>query len=308
VLNSGRLRLLGLLEVMGTVRAVAETAHLSASTVSQQLSVLEKETRCQLLERSGRQVRLTPAGLLLARRGREILDRMAEVEEEVRALDGGPGGTVRLGVFQSAIYTLAVPAAARLATTHPQLRLELVELEPHASGQALRGGEVDVVVTTTDAGGLSRGPDLDIVPLGVDPVVLVLPCDHPLASRTTVALAACAQESWACDQSPSYMADLTLRLCREAGFEPRVACRFNNTLMLQKYVASGRSVALLPSLAVTSEHAVVTRELSPPVRRTISIAVRRGAGRRAEVAAVVSVLRDHPDVPGLTAPDRGGPA
>lgn len=305
MLNSGRLQLLSLLEILGTVRAVAETVHLSASTVSQQLAVLERETRCQLLERTGRQLRLTPAGLLLARRGREILDRMAEVEAELRALDGEPVGTVRLGAFQSAIYTLAVPAVTRLASTHPHLRLELVELEPHASGRALRAGEVDVIVTTTDSGGLSRGPDLDVTPLGVDSVVLVLPRGHPLASRRTVALAACAEESWVCDQSRSYMADLTLRLCRESGFEPRVACRFNNTLMLQKYVASGRFVALLPSLAITADHAVVTRELSPPVRRNISIAVRRGMSRRATVTAVVSALRDHPDIPALTAPAEG---
>lgn len=59
--------MLSLLETLGTVRAVAETLRLSASTVSQQLAVLERETRCQLLERVGRRVRLTPAGLLPAR-------------------------------------------------------------------------------------------------------------------------------------------------------------------------------------------------------------------------------------------------
>lgn len=56
---------------------------------------------------------------------------MADVEAELRALNDEPIGTVRLAVFQSAIYSLAVPAANRLATTHPHLRLELVEMEPH---------------------------------------------------------------------------------------------------------------------------------------------------------------------------------
>ena len=62
VLNPWRLRLLGLLDSLGTVRAVAETLHLSPSTVSQQLAVLETETRSRLLERSGRRVRLTRPG------------------------------------------------------------------------------------------------------------------------------------------------------------------------------------------------------------------------------------------------------
>ncbi|MFC7987344.1 LysR family transcriptional regulator [Streptomyces sp. NPDC057336] len=304
MLNSGRLRLLSLLDTLGTVRAVADTLHLSASTVSQQLAVLETETRCPLLERTGRRVRLTPAGLLLARRGREILDRMAETEAELRALNDEPSGTVRLGVFQSAIYTLAVPAATRLAASHPHLRVELTEMEPHESGPALRSGEADVIVTTTDYTGLSWGTDLEVISLGTDSVVLVLPRAHPLASRTTVSLAACKDETWACDRPQSYMADLTLRLCRESGFEPRVACRFGNYLMLLRHVETTGSIALLPALAVTPDHAVVTRGLNPPVRRNIAVLVRRGTTRRAEVTAVIAALRDHPELPALAAPGR----
>ncbi|MBB4682857.1 LysR substrate-binding domain-containing protein [Amycolatopsis jiangsuensis] len=304
MLSSWRLQLLSRLETLGTVRAVAESLHLSASTVSQQLAVLETETRSRLLERSGRRVRLTPAGLLLARRGREILDQMAEAEDELRALNDEPIGTVRLGVFQSAVFTLAVPAATRLATTHPHLHVELIESEPHESAAALRAGEVDVIVTTTDYTGLSWGADLEIIPLGTDPVVLVLPPGHRLARRPAVSLATCVDETWAGDRPQSYMAQLTERLCREAGFEPRIACRFGNCLMQLRHVESGASIALLPALAVGPDHAVVTRELSTPVYRNITIVVRRGGTKRAAVNAVVAALRDHPEIPELSTPDR----
>lgn len=303
MLNPWRLRLLGLLDNLGTVRAVAESLHMSPSTVSQQLAVLETETRSRLLERSGRRVRLTRTGIVLARRGREILDRMAEAEAELRALNDEPIGTVRLGVFQSAIHTLAVPAAAHLAQSHPHLRVELIEYEPHESGPALRAGEVDVIVTTTDYVEFPWDQDLEIIPLGTDQVVLVLPPDHPLARRRVVDLAACADEPWACDRPGSYMADLILRLCRESGFEPRVACRFGNYLLLLQHVEAGRSVTLLPALAVSSDHAVVTRELTTPVHRNVTIVVRRGTAPRAAVGAVVGALLDHPDIPALSVPD-----
>ena len=302
MLNPWRLRLLGLLDSLGTVRAVAETLHLSPSTVSQQLAVLEKETHSRLLERSGRRVRLTRTGALLARRGREILDRMAEAEAELRALNDEPIGTVRLGIFQSAIHTLAVPAAARLADTHPRLHVELIESEPHESGRALRAGELDVVVTTTDWVEFPWDGDFEISPLGTDPVVLVLPPQHPLAGRRVVDLAACAGEAWACDVPGSYMDELTRRLCRESGFEPRVSCRFSNYLLLLRHVEAGRSVALLPALAVAPDHAVVTRELTTPVHRNVAIVARRGAPRPAAVDAVVGALLDHPDIPALRAP------
>ena len=249
MLNPWRLRLLGLLDSLGTVRAVAETLHLSPSTVSQQLAVLETETRSRLLERSGRRVRLTRSGVVLARRGREILDRMAEAEAELRALNDEPIGTVRLGSFQSAIYTLAVPAVARLATSHPHLHVELIESEPHESGPALRTGEVDVIVTTTDYVEFPWDRDLEIIPLGADPVVLVLPPDHPLTRRRVVDLAGVRR------------GDVGVRPPRlvhgraDPAAVPRVRLRapgglpFANYLLLLQHVESGRSVALLPALA-----------------------------------------------------------
>lgn len=306
MLNPWRLRLLGLLDSLGTVRAVAETLHMSPSTVSQQLAVLETETHSRLLERSGRRVRLTRTGVALARRGREILDQMAEAEAELRALNDEPIGTIRLGVFQSAIHTLAVPAAAALAESHPHLHLELIESEPHESGPALRTGEADLIITTTDYVGVPWASDIEIIPLGTDPVVLVLPPDHPLARRRVVDLAACARETWACDRPGSYMAELTQRLCRESGFEPRVACRFGNYLLLLQHVEAARSVALLPALAVAPSHTVVTRELTTPLHRNVAIVVRRGAAPRAAVDAVVETLLDHPDIPALSAPGPAG--
>jgi DNA-binding transcriptional LysR family regulator len=303
MLNPWRLRLLSRLDTLGTVRAVAQDANLSASSVSQQLAVLEAETRTQLLERTGRRVRLTPAGLMLARRARAILDHMDTVEAELRSLGEEPVGLVRLGAFQSAIHTMAVPAVTRLADAYPHLEVELLELEPHESIPALRGGDADVIITTTDFVALPLGADLDIVPLATDPIVLVSAADVP---RGPVSLSAYADSPWALDTPQSYMADLTLRLCRESGFEPRVVCRFSNYLMTLQHVEAGLSIALLPLLAVDRRYRVTTRELATPVTRTIAAVVRRGTPLRAGVNVVLDALRQPPDLPGLAAwVDRG---
>ncbi len=136
---------------------------------------------------------------------------MAEAEAELCALnDGELIGTVRLGVFQSAITTLAVPWRRRLATTHPHLHVELVEMEPHESGTCTALGEADVIVTTTQTiAGLPWGADPEITSLGTDSVVLRCRVAIRLASRTAVNLAACEEETWACDRPQScHMADL----------------------------------------------------------------------------------------------------
>ncbi len=174
-LDPRRLRLLADLAALGTVRAVAAHGNLSASAVSQQLGVLERETRTPLLERTGRRVRLTAAGVILARRAREILASMDAAEAELRGLGDEPAGTVTLAVFQSAVHALAVPAVARLAQRHPDLDVVIQEAEPHDSMRALRRGDVDVIVTTTDFVGAELDPAIDLVPIGADAIVAVLP-------------------------------------------------------------------------------------------------------------------------------------
>ncbi|NSC19975.1 LysR family transcriptional regulator [Streptomyces albus subsp. chlorinus] len=298
MMNPWRLQLLSRLDTLGTVRAVAQATNLSPSNVSSQLAALESETGTQLLERTGRRVRLTPAGLILARRARTLLEQMAGIEAELRGFGEEPAGRVRLGAFQSAIHTMAVPAVTRLTREHPQLDIELLELEPHESMPALRIGDADIIITTTDFDELPLGPDIDLVPLATDPILLVVPPDHPAARRGAVDLAAYADEPWAFDKPQSYMANLALRLCRQARFEPQVVCRFSNYMMTLQHVEAGLSIALLPGLAVDlGRYRVTTRELSTPVTRTITAAIRRGSPPRAAVRAVLDALRHNPDLP-----------
>ncbi|WP_430788637.1 LysR family transcriptional regulator [Actinoplanes sp. G11-F43] len=290
-LNPWRLRLLADLATYGTVRAVAQRGTMSPSAVSQQLATLERETRTALLERTGRRVRLTAAGVLLAGRAREILAAMDAAEAELRGFADEPVGTVTLAAFQSAVHALAEPAIADLAVRHPDVTVVLLELEPHDSMPALRRGDVDVIVTTADFAGTELDPAIDLVPIAADSIVLVLPVGHPLAGQESVRLELCADARWTFDVAGSYMSALATRLCREAGFEPAVICRFNNYMLALRHVEKGGSVTMLPSLAVDPRYQVVTRPLDPPMTRRITAAVRRSPAPRPEVTAVLTALR-----------------
>lgn len=289
-LNPWRLRLLCQLETLGTVRAVASAAHQSASSVSQQLAVLESETGARLLERTGRRVQLTTAGHLLASRARDILDRMADAETELRALGDEPSGVVRVAAFQSAIHSLIVPATAVLRAAHPALEVHVDELEPHESTSALLRGDVDIAITTTDFLDAPRHPDVHLVPLRTDAIVLVVPPGHRLARQDRTDLAAFAGEDWTFDLPGTYMDGLATRLCRQAGFEPRVVCRFNNYLIALQHVESAGSVTLLPELAVDPRYDVVTLGLTPPTHRRITAAIRSSSAARASVTVVLDAL------------------
>jgi DNA-binding transcriptional LysR family regulator len=292
MLSPWRLRLLAQLESLGTIRAVAAALNLSPSSVSQQLTVLQREARTVLLEHHGRRVSLTPAGLRLAAHAREILQRIELAEADLAERRTEPVGEVRVAAFSSALHALVLPAAGRLRAQHPRLQLALTEGEPHESLRVLRRGEVDLAVVYDFADGwLPVDDQISSVRLGRDPIVLVLPAEHAQAGAGTVELATLAGERWAMDEPGSYLGEVTARRCRLAGFEPVVAGRYASYALLLEHVRSGLAIAALPALAVHGRDGLAVRALTPALTRTIRVAAPTGPAPVSAVQVVVQELR-----------------
>ncbi|CAN5355394.1 LysR family transcriptional regulator [soil metagenome] len=291
-LNPWRLHLLDVFERLGTVRAVAAELLLSPSTVSQQFTVLESETGLQLFERAGRSLTLTAAGLLLVDRARELRDHMDTIEAELAEIATTPAGHVRLGGFASSVSSLLIPAVHRLAHSHPQLQVELLEIEPRDAINALHQGLCDLIVTVDEADGALLSPSIAVAPLTSDPLMVVLPPGHPLVSRATISLIDLAQEPWALDLPGTYLGEFVPRECRLAGFEPEVAARFSSYGVMLSHVAAGLSVAVLPQLAIPPGAGVIALPVTGLANRRIVSAVRTGAARRSALASVMGALQE----------------
>ena len=297
MLDLRRLRLLRELRDRGTVGAVATALDYSPSAVSQQLRVLERETGVELLERSGRRIRLTEAGLTLARHAERLLAAAEEAEAELAAADGSVTGTVRIAAFQTATLALIPSALSALALAHPQLRLEVIEAEPEAALHALALGELDLVIADEweyvpriRLEGLLREELLS------ERVRLVLPAGHPLAGGgKPVRLAALAEAPWACGPPPSAHDKLVQRACRVlGGFSPDVRHRSTDLLVLFTLVRTGHAVTLLPDLVRAEEDSTLAvRDLAEgPLTRLVFAAVRAATAERPALAAVRASLRE----------------
>ena len=290
-LNPWRLTLLEVFERLGTVRAVATELHVSPSTVSQQLAVLETEIGTPLFERVGRRLELTSTGEVLVERARQLRDHMDSIEAELADLAKRPTGRVRVGGFASSVSSILVPAVRALAASHPELTVELLEIEPSESTTALLQGRCDLIVTVDESDGTLLSPSIVVTPLATDPLRVVLPIGHPAATSTAVALAELARERWALDLDDTYLGELVPRLCRLAGFEPSVAGRFSSYSVMLQHVGAGLSVAILPELAIGTAETVVRRPVDGLADRHIVAAVRTGAARRSAIEVTLDALR-----------------
>src|SRR3954449_4796435 len=125
MLDLRRLRLLRELAARGTIGAVAEALTYSPSAVSQQLARLQREAGGALLERVGRNVRLTAAAQTLVGHTEALLARLEAAEAELEGTAEDISGTLRVAAIQSACLYLLAPALRRLSAEHPVLRVEV---------------------------------------------------------------------------------------------------------------------------------------------------------------------------------------
>src|SRR5919205_2625940 len=197
-LDLRRLRLLRELDARGTLSAVATALGYTPSAVSQQLTVLEKEVGAHLLEKAGRGVRLTDAGRLLAQHAGVLLSAAEAAHADLASLTGEIRGTVRAGGLQSATRRVLIPAVARMLVDHPQMRVEISELELEQALPELRLGALDLVISDEyDGHPRPRPAGLRFELLHEEPLKLVLPAAHPCAGHDRpAAVAALRNDVW----------------------------------------------------------------------------------------------------------------
>src|SRR5512132_4322083 len=295
MLNVQRLRVLREVLAQGSFSEAANALNYTQSAVSQAIATLETEAGVPLIERDRRGVRPTTAGERLAEHAGRILTQLDAAEAELGAIAGIAGGELRLASFPTAGATLMPLAIAAFRSAHPEVTLSLVEGEPEELIPRLRDGEFDLGLIFEFEGTGELGPGLRSSPLFEDPMRLALPKGHRLARADQVTLGGLSDEAWVQTSEASACARHVVRVCRAAGFEPRVSFESDDYLTVQGLVAAGVGVALIPQLALsqTVSYDIAVRELQPdgPVRHVVVATPGTGVSLPA-AAAMLEILRD----------------
>lgn len=285
MIDPRRLRVLEAVAMHGSVAAAAEALHVTAPAVSQQLLALEREAGASLVDRSGRQVRLTAAGRLLAGHGEKIAAQLRQAERDLAELTGQAAGPVRIAAFQSVMAPLIGPVLRDLAAGNPAIQPAVTERWGPAAVADLRLGDLDIVLTEYDAAGPPPAePGLGLRHLAFDPYLLVIPPDWQVTPRTLRDLAG---RPWVAGPPGTACDHALQRLSAEAGLDIAavdVCVEFPSVLAL---VAAGRGAAVIPQLALAQ--APVTVCALPPLGGR-HIAAWHQAGPALPTPATIAVL------------------
>ncbi|MCA4134327.1 LysR substrate-binding domain-containing protein [Arthrobacter sp. M4] len=279
MLDVRRLRLLHELKIRGTLADVADAMKYSPSSVSQQLSLLEKEAGVKLLRKSGRRVQLTPQAEILVEHTAELLKTLEQAETELAASLTAVTGTVRLAVFQSAALALMPDFLTAMRSEFPDVRVEMTQREPETALYETWARDFDLVVAEQYPGHAApHHAGLDRATLTTDALRLATP-PVELGGEAINSLADTAGLPWVMEPHGAASRHWAEQTCRQAGFEPDVRYETADLQAQIRLIESGNAVAIMPDLVWTGRsRSVQLLELPGLPRRTIFTSTRT-AGR-----------------------------
>ncbi len=285
------LRAIAALAAHGSMTAAAGTLGYTPSAVSQQIARLERDVRQTLIERRGRTVTLTEAGRIMADAAARVVAELEAMGAQLQANSNTVAGDLRVAAFATAARGLLPPAVRALTLAHPDLHLQVLEVDSHRAVELVTRGTVDLAVAHDWQGmPLVIADGIQARHLGDDVSDILVPSDHRLAGAPGVEFAELADESWLYEPG-SVAHDFLLHAYREAPVTARFGHMVTEYASQIAMVANGLGVALVPRMGrgplPAGVRALTVR--SAPVRRIYGV-WRAATGPRPALGATLRAL------------------
>jgi DNA-binding transcriptional LysR family regulator len=295
MLDVHQLRVLAEVARTGSYTAAAKALGYTQPAVSYQMRGLERTVGVPLAIKVGRSVQLTAAGRKLATHADSVLAALRAVENEFEALAAHTADIVRLSAIQSTCVAVVPGAMAKLRRNHPDIEVILHQAACPDSYRLLRSGEIDLALMCdldiSDEAQQTVVPDAQMMrlPLLTDRRCVLLPADHPLAARPTLALEDLATERWILETGRSRF----LVNCAKAGFEPRVTATTDDQTTIHNLVANRVGIAMMDGLGLAPQQdpQLAIRPLSDWPRRRVYALLWPDMIRVPAVSALLGSLR-----------------
>ena len=173
-----------------------------------------------------------------------MFDALDVAVHDARSASEGESGRLVVGYPSSLAYSGLPELLRAFRTRFPSIEISLRELPPADQIDGLKAGSLDVGFVRTSL----DDPTLSAELVRREPLMVVLPDDHPLGRQRSIPLKALAREPFVMfprARGPAFF-DQLMALCGRAGFTPRIVQEAAQ-LDIVSLVAAGFGVTLMPS-------------------------------------------------------------
>lgn len=267
----------------------AERCFVSQPTLSGQIKKLEDTLGIQLVERNGRQVRMTEAGREVAQQARRVLAEARAIKDLAAAFRDPLKGRLQMGVIPTVAPYLLPLFMARLRKRYPELQLFLHEQQTAVLLERLRRSELDLLILALPVE-TNEFAELDLYH---EPFLLTVPSSHPLAAHKHATLDQLRGQDVLLLEEGHCLRGQALDVCLLAGASEFRGFRGTSLETVRQMVAEGIGITLMPQLAAGKEEGIRYLPFAEPApTRRIGLLYRKGSYRQAAFKAIAEVVRE----------------
>ncbi len=237
----------------GSFSRAAIALNLAQPSVSRQIALLEQELGQRLLERTGRGVTATEAGLALLGHARVMIDSAAQAKFQIKEMSTEPTGKIVVGLPNRVAQSLCVSLIAAFRKQLPRAMISVVEGLSLSLREGLIGGRIDIGLLFDPA----PTPMLSYEPLMREQLMLVAPKSCPL--KRQVSLADLTQFPMILPGAPNPIRSLVDAVLLPRKIVLNVIAEVGAVHSALQLVAHGVGCSILPESAITLSGAAKTK-------------------------------------------------
>jgi LysR family hydrogen peroxide-inducible transcriptional activator len=268
----------------------ADACHVSQPTLSTQIKKLEEELGVVLLERTNRQVMLTPVGERIVAQAQRVLREVDDLVHTAEQFRDPFGGEFRLGLIPTVAPYLLPRILGPIRKSFPNLKIRLTEGQTAVVGERLRAGDLDAVILALPL----EEENVVEAELYREPFYFAASKNHPKAGKREVALSDLDQEQVLLLEDGHCLRDQALEVCNSQNAVENTNFRATSIETLRQMVAADVGITLMPELAIPQKHGAVRYipfKGNAPHRR-IGLCWRGSSSRAALLHDMAGVLRE----------------
>lgn len=250
----------------------AESCFISQSSLSLQISKLEKELGIRLFDRTTRSLRITQAGQAFVQQATEIVQASERLRQTMSDYSGLLRGTINIGAITALEKIGFSDLIADFYARYPGLTLNITHEKSVTLLQALERREIDLAFLAQPPSG--SFPNIRFSHMGTDDYVLLVPDSHPLAEQGAVELSQLKDERFILHHPDQTAGSVFINACKEAGFTPDVVCRIDASSLALSLIRTGIGIGILPQEELEYFHTggLCRLQLSQPLKKRIVMA------------------------------------
>lgn len=211
----------------------ADFLHIAQPALSQAIKRLEKELDVSLFIRSGRNIRLSDEGILLAEKLEPVMKTLDEIPGELSHAAEIAARTIKLNILSASemITDIIILYKERC----PEVNFQL--------SQKIDNKDWDIRISTV----IQEGTVKTTHTVLKEEIFLAVPVDSPFAERDSVDLAEVHNASFICHDRTKPFTILTTGWCMSCGFEPKIVFESDSPSTVRDLIGAGMGVAFWPA-------------------------------------------------------------